>query len=307
MTSPLPANAKELHHDGDDYLSTSFDRASSTARLSSSPVPQIYGTSPAAHSTVSIHTYSSDLDRVPSNTNGGGSLFRPLSSTTLSAMDLPEGEVAKAVKRHLTPVSSQHNGNYLTDDDSGSLSSVHQLPGGSITHGIYKWTENVENGRRKRTRSFNQPRSTPDDPALARLKAPGGFRRHFVVNRAAKQGKAPPHWMTGSFVDFLALYGHFGGEDLSDDEDEPDEDEEDMQGPDEETPLIPPEAQAPQGNASPSKAVFLLLKSFVGTGNFVDHPSLVDITLISYLFVSRLIRCHVPAKSVRMQLCCQQI
>ncbi|KAG1391332.1 hypothetical protein G6F58_012736 [Rhizopus delemar] len=70
--------------------------------------------------------------------------------------------------------------------------------------------------------------------------------------------------MTRTFVDFLALYGHFGGEDLSEDEEEALGDEEE-QG--EESPLIRrAQQEAVQGTATPAKAVFLLLKSFVGTG-----------------------------------------
>ncbi|KAG1515922.1 hypothetical protein G6F51_014793 [Rhizopus arrhizus] len=68
--------------------------------------------------------------------------------------------------------------------------------------------------------------------------------------------------MTRTFVDFLALYGHFGGEDLSEEEEEGDEEE----GLDETTPLIQSSQHAVRGTATPAKAVFLLLKSFVGTG-----------------------------------------
>ncbi|CAO3700218.1 unnamed protein product [Rhizopus stolonifer] len=50
------------------------------------------------------------------------------------------------------------------------------------------------------------------------LKQPGGFRRHFVLCKAAQQGKQPPNFVTSSFVEFLCLYGHFGGENLSDEE-----------------------------------------------------------------------------------------
>ncbi|ORZ09462.1 transmembrane amino acid transporter protein-domain-containing protein [Absidia repens] len=158
-----------------------------------------------------------------------------------------------------------------------------------------------EQCKRQRSQSMYLPRQEPSDPALARLKDPGGFRRHFVVDKAARQGKEPPHWMTRTFVDFLALYGHFGGEDLSDD-DEDDDDDDDLDtlieegsathaglsrrrrrqqqqgdggdgggdegvGDDETSPLIrKAQANAVQGSATPSKAVFLLLKSFVGTG-----------------------------------------
>ena len=70
--------------------------------------------------------------------------------------------------------------------------------------------------------------------------------------------------MTRTFVDFLALYGHFGGEDLSEEEEEEADEE---HGPEEEQPLIGrPPHNVVQGTATPAKAVFLLLKSFVGTG-----------------------------------------
>jgi proton-coupled amino acid transporter len=93
--------------------------------------------------------------------------------------------------------------------------------------------------------------------------------------------------MTRTFVDFLALYGHFGGEDLSDDEGEEDDDDlveddylesglrrrrrrrrsDDGEEDNEESSLIRrAQANAVQGTATPAKAVFLLLKSFVGTG-----------------------------------------
>ncbi|KAI9233869.1 MAG: transmembrane amino acid transporter protein-domain-containing protein [Podila humilis] len=84
---------------------------------------------------------------------------------------------------------------------------------------------------------------------------------------------------TKSFIDFLAMYGHFAGEDLDDEEGGDFEravyDEEEGEGGDggsgassrtENTPLIPKSQQTPQGDATPAKAVFLLLKSFVGTG-----------------------------------------
>ncbi|KAG0166058.1 neutral amino acid transporter [Apophysomyces sp. BC1015] len=314
MTSPLPVNAKRNYREEQeddssqafqDGLSTSFDRATSTARLSSSPVPPNvrYGTSPKdSVSGLSSHSYgSADLDRVVTNASGS-LLFRPLSTPTYNyddntlSVDLPEDQVAKVVKRHLVGTSSpagsigsssspKRSLHEDADDLSlGRVRSVHQLPGGAITHDIYKWTEGVENeqaARRQRSQSVHIPRQELSDPTLARLKDPGGFRRHFVVDKAAREGKRPPDWMTRTFVDFLALYGHFGGEDLSDSEDE-EEDEEiarrrhlrqrrrrpsDEANVDEESPLIQrAQADAVQGTATPAKAVFLLLKSFVGTG-----------------------------------------
>ncbi|KAI8083361.1 transmembrane amino acid transporter protein-domain-containing protein [Gilbertella persicaria] len=294
MSSPLPVNAKQGYREGsylnDSYLSSSFDRANSTARLSSSPAPGVYGTSPSK-SVLSHQSYgSADIENVLTTNSGG--LFRPLSQATFNpedntvSVDLPDNQVARVVKRHLvdTSPSASLRSRSIYDEEQGSsnVKSVHQLPGGAITHDIYKWADDVENeqmARRQRSQSFYVPRSEPLDPALARLKDPGGFRRHFVVNKAERQGRQPS-WMTRTFVDFLALYGHFGGEDLSEDEEGEDDDqvieesnlrrrrrrsEDEEEG--EDSPLIRrAQANAVQGTATPAKAVFLLLKSFVGTG-----------------------------------------
>jgi proton-coupled amino acid transporter len=305
MSSPLPVNARgNNNRDGDgssqineNVLAGSFDRAESIHRLGTSPIPSNFnfGTSPA-RSVTSHRTYGSN------HLNDNFlSTSRPHSTygDTLT-VDMPEDEVAKAVKRHLvstSPAGSSHglsssprrsiNSHLNGLDDSGDeaeITSVHQLPGGAITHDIYKWTESVEQeqrDRKKRSQSVGNLRHEISDPALANLKEPGGFRRHFVFDRAAKKGMAPPSFLTRSFVDFLALYGHFGGEDLSDDEDEDSDDEDyrrrrprwppgdqdEGEGSDERTALLrQAQENAVQGNATPRKVVFLLLKAFIGTG-----------------------------------------
>ncbi|KAI9269964.1 transmembrane amino acid transporter protein-domain-containing protein [Sporodiniella umbellata] len=216
MSSPLPVNAK-------GYIGEPLDRVASTARLGTSP-----------KSFISSHTY--------------GSLDRPATfhdDNTVSA-DMPDEQVIQVVKRHLP-----------TSPTASIYSNEHHLPGAAITHDIYKWAEDQEHeaGRRHRSQSVYIPR-TAQDPTLARLRDPGGFRRHFVANKRKSR-----FWMTRTFVDFLALYGHFGGEDLSEDDDEGEE------GDEEQNPLIQrAQRNAVQGTATPAKAVFLLLKSFVGTG-----------------------------------------
>ncbi|KAI9249422.1 transmembrane amino acid transporter protein-domain-containing protein [Phascolomyces articulosus] len=323
MSSPLPVNAKHNYHqqqhnrenNGEQQeggMASSFDRNASIARLSSSPVPPNVRSASPPRSISSARSYgSTDLENV--TTTSSGALFRPLSTPTYNyedntvSVDLPEDQVARVVKRHLVETSpaasilQKVNTNHSTASNSedaysytGSGSripkSVHQLPGGAITHDIYKWAEDAdaEQARRTRSQSMYIPRQEPSDPALARLRDPGGFRRHFVYDQAQRQGKEPPHWMTRTFVDFLALYGHFGGEDLSDsDEDETEEEEpgertgllrrrrrrrydEDDSGEDGEDRaqrlIRRAQENAVQGTASPAKAVFLLLKAFVGTG-----------------------------------------
>ncbi|CAO3594414.1 unnamed protein product [Absidia cylindrospora] len=118
-----------------------------------------------------------------------------------------------------------------------SFNTHHLLSSGSILNDIYKWTAHVEHleQRRQRTQSISLPatRTPVTDPLLQSLKQPGGFRRHFVLTKAVRQGKRPPNFVTSSFVEFLCLYGHFGGEDLSDTDDDSstsDDDDDDDDG-----------------------------------------------------------------------------
>lgn len=132
-------------------------------------------------------------------------------TTTTSDMNQMQGAAITYSSSSTTPVYSTH----------------HLLPGGAIVDEIYKWTARVDNEqrwRRQRAESISLPatRQPVDDPLLQSLKQPGGFRRHHVLTQAALQGKSP-NFVTSSFVDFLCLYGHFGGEDLSDDDDDGDD------------------------------------------------------------------------------------
>jgi proton-coupled amino acid transporter len=259
------------------------------------------------------------------------------------SIHLPVEQVAKVVKRHLVtqrdsvasengeasqvdqPHSSEQSSDQNKDSDARSIHSTirsaYKLPGGSIVDGIYKWTANVESERKQRLQrsqsiSFPLPLHRDTEGLSQRLKQPGGFRRHYVLSKAAKQGRKPPNLWTNSFAEFLCLYGHFGGEDLSDDDDldsDSDEDEEAIIGygssvlndataisskpvvskshtrstdhdrqaiastsrrrSSETTPLLSKpnkNTTAVQGTATPAKAVFLLLKSFVTTGMYLS-------------------------------------
>ncbi|KAI8982188.1 transmembrane amino acid transporter protein-domain-containing protein [Mycotypha africana] len=165
-------------------------------------------------------------------------------------IDLPVEQVAKVVKRHLVyyPTSSsslippnpsrkyykQQKQQRRTQKQlrnptkQPTYNTHHLLPGGAILDEIYKWTAQVENKQQKRTRtqSISLPaiRDLDIDISLQSLKQPGGFRRHYVLSKAASQGKKPPNFVTSSFVEFLCLYGHFGGENLSDEDSADDDD-----------------------------------------------------------------------------------
>ena len=105
--------------------------------------------------------------------------------------------------------------------------------------------------------------------------------------------RAPPKIFTRSFIEFLTLYGHFAGEELEDNDEGPeqgdyfgddegsldldaDDDDAGDGDPDEGRALLTPatpgrrrrrrKERGATANSSATRAVFLLLKSFVGTG-----------------------------------------
>ncbi|SMN20624.1 similar to Saccharomyces cerevisiae YKL146W AVT3 Vacuolar transporter, exports large neutral amino acids from the vacuole [Maudiozyma saulgeensis] len=110
------------------------------------------------------------------------------------------------------------------------------------------------------------------------IRAPGGFRRSYILHSRRKKNLRTPDFFTRNFIEFLTLYGHFAGEDLSDSDSEREEDgEEDenvitdlevLESDTESTSLLLTETRshAEKHKSSTFKAVLLLLKSFVGTG-----------------------------------------
>lgn len=127
------------------------------------------------------------------------------------------------------------------------------VEGADITRDLYK----LNRPQQKRSRSWSLDTESRRELASL-LNVPGGFRRQFVLTHKVK-----PNMLTRNFVEFLSIYGHFAGEDL--------EDEDAIachyhplgfEG--EDVPLLG--KINPAGTATDSKAYFLLLKAFVGTG-----------------------------------------
>ncbi|KAJ3152739.1 neutral amino acid transporter [Geranomyces michiganensis] len=241
--------------------------------------------------------------------------------------ELTESEVARLVAEHLVlpdnnDGSGDGNGGLKGASPHGSFVGTvsHNLLGGEVTRDIYQWTERRENPAHRRRNSEPDIRDAAQHldiqdggtgivgggggvggvPRASELREPGVFRRHFVQTQAQRSGRAlPSNIVTRNFLDFLALYGFYGGDVFPEDED----DEEDDGGPDgrgdvasihtgsrtfgdldddaaaaafsassllETQPLMPrsrtPSVAALHGGTSNRKAFFMVLKAFVGTG-----------------------------------------
>jgi proton-coupled amino acid transporter len=169
-------------------------------------------------------------------------------------------------------------GEHLVSPDAeqpfGSFS--HTLMGGAVTRDIYKWQESRQHKKRMRRKSDPDVSvaTTSSLPRASDLREPGMFRRHFLTHQAQAQGKPQPPILTRNFIDFLVLYGFFGGDVYpSDMEDEDEFDDLRMPHSDEENPgegtsLLRPRPSSIRAvkGTSDSKAFFMLTKAFVGTG-----------------------------------------
>ncbi|CAI2162376.1 7379_t:CDS:2 [Funneliformis geosporum] len=246
---------------------SSYNRQNNINRLAASPplaqsYSQLSKSQPySGQNALDSHLSSSGKFPV---TDSSGSLNQ---APETFAIDIPKQKKAEIIKKHLVTEDDLAGNSELygsSGNNDALYSTSHQLPGGDATHEVYKWHAGIENAPMKRTRSHSLHLPRPSDPDTSNIREPGGFRRHHVIMKARKAGKEPPNIITRNFIDFLTMFGHFA----------------------EVTPLIPREREraGEGGTATPSKAVFLLLKSFVGTGL---------ISLVSFLLLVQT-RLNVP-------------
>lgn len=196
---------------------------------------------------------------------------------SVNVVDNPNPEIVRVVGRHLIK-----DGDVDPDlaDNDGQFDSL-KLQGGDITRQLYKWQRDHETGAsRHRSKSFdmsNRPavpvNADGDHISIQDIKVPGGMRRSFIAARAqARPEASPPTFLARNFIEFLSIYGHFAGEELEEEDDDFSENavEDDEAPPDERTALLAPPGRSKKsqtaGKATATKAVLLLLKSFVGTG-----------------------------------------
>ncbi|KAG0284232.1 neutral amino acid transporter [Linnemannia gamsii] len=106
----------------------------------------------------------------------------------------------------------------IKEEPTNSASSHFNLLGADVSNDVYKWHEKEQ--RRQmlgdRSQTFHATPTT-DDPDIANIKAPGGFRRHFVQTDAVARGEPAPILQTKSFIHFLGRFNmyemdHFAGE-----------------------------------------------------------------------------------------------
>ncbi|KAF5367185.1 hypothetical protein D9758_003891 [Tetrapyrgos nigripes] len=242
-----------------------------------------------------------DLDDLPPEEKAR-ILGRHLVSKEERERELHEEGTSNVVAPSTSRRSSGSNPPVLAREDTEPFPIHYDAPGADVTHDIYKWhAQTRRQANRPRAASYAASTLTPD-PAFEHIHEPGGFRRNYVLLKANEQGEEPT--ILNNFIDFLYLFGHYAGEDLEEDEEGEEDDLEEgystsnRPGPSgqqsslnrrrlpeagfsETDPLLPSRLDTdrsrsrsrrransvgPNGNATVTQAVLMLLKGFVGTG-----------------------------------------
>ncbi|KAF9291247.1 neutral amino acid transporter [Linnemannia elongata] len=116
-----------------------------------------------------------------------------------------------------TPTTSaESSADSAATDGSATLNSHFQLQGGADANDVYKWHEK-QTRRQLGARSYTYHAPPKKDMTIETIKAPGGFRRHYIQNEAVARGEPAPALPTKSFIHFLGLFNmyemdHFAGE-----------------------------------------------------------------------------------------------
>ncbi len=160
---------------------------------------------------------------------------------------LVDPRLLKSVESHLvqpSDISKQTDDPKKIDAESSQLKPQFdslKLKGGDVTRGIYKWVNNQKKtkGLRRVVSSGSTTSGAPpvtgstqesairndDHMSVKDMLVPGGFRRSFTSERRRQRPRRYRHrkqsnFLTRNFFEFLAMYGHFAGEDLEDEESE---------------------------------------------------------------------------------------
>lgn len=232
-------------------------RRESIARLTRSPLSSspIVSPSPRLHSHSNLYVGNAQFLNKDDTSSGESRVF---DDESRGSAEPENGKTGGNGDARLHDVISKHLKN-----DEGAFT----LEGADITRDIYKFNQETS-VRPKRAKSWSLADfegASRRSSAASSLNVPGGFRRQFVLAHSTKR---KPNLLTRNFVEFLSIYGHFAGEELENDDDVACHYEPYNQfAVDEEAPLLPrSNTFNPLGTATDTKAYFLLLKAFVGTG-----------------------------------------
>lgn len=227
------------------------------------------------------------------NTNHSNSMVNHENESVLSGGDefdslqLQGGDIHREIynwKRDHTARQPRRAKSFTTISRTASVSSFGNFNNNFNSNPNNLMINGYANGSGSGSDIHNYQSIAEPDLNVSEILLPGGFRRSFIAQKHAKLGKRnsnqKPAFFTRNFIEFLTLYGHFAGEEFSDEEDDDDEEvpypEEGIETDVEEAietehdRLLPHKPKQhhhhPEAKSLTFRSVLLLLKAFIGTG-----------------------------------------
>ena len=208
------------------------------------------------------------------------------------------GDITRRLYHQMENITGNNNHNNNNNNNNNTDTTGNDLDDNVSIGGNSTFRDGPPPRLRTRSASFSSYLEETRRGSMASdINIPGGFRREFLINKAIQKNQQPPNFLTQNFMEFLSIYGHFAGEDFSDEEEEGDEGDEEYDNGhdgdevfDEESSLLGnerrgggsgggqpfrqlpkkphphPQKQPPKGTASVFKTFLLLFKALVGSG-----------------------------------------
>jgi len=243
--SSIPTTATLLSTSEETAAAADIARSKSTKRLLATPDHQTLSvnTTPfpdddQLHAIVGQHlAFTPTIPEVPTLPSppsaSSDGVFRNELPSTGDALSVPGGAIGLGVNTtglpFVTPDSSTiHSAASVHPSDSNLLQaetasagfdtpSHFNMQGADVSNDVYKWHEKETRAKLNRAQTYHAPINVDEGADIANIRAPGGFRRHYIQQDAATRGHAAPHLPTKSFIHFLGKFNmydmdHFAGE-----------------------------------------------------------------------------------------------
>lgn len=161
----------------------------------------------------------------------------PKDLSPASLKPLSDPKLANIIEKHLVRSTGPQPQGTSQGNKSNAPESFNslKLKSGDMTREIYNWVNNQKKTQAplRRVLSSGSVSTTTSSPfsgtqndgessehmSVRDILAPGGFRRSFMQERQSQPAERQD-FLTRNFFEFLAMYGQFAGEDLSDYDDD---------------------------------------------------------------------------------------
>ncbi|KAF9116274.1 nuA3 HAT complex component nto1 [Mortierella sp. AM989] len=201
-----------------NILTSESPRSKYTERLQTHPISEFHsdGSTPTLNDEQLHAIVGQHLVLTPSSPGMGHAVpSGGEGSDSGSSNDRTESSPSPVTTPEISKISVEGN---AIESSSATRDSHFRLQGGADANDVYKW--HLKQTRPKlgsRSYTYNAPQDK--DSAMSTIKAPGGFRRHFIKQDAFSRGDPAPQLPSNSFIHFLGLFSmyeidHFAGEDL---------------------------------------------------------------------------------------------